>query len=73
MKVSCLEHEGPFEIDKKDMTMEITITEIKCPICKGDAYLKEIDVYVCSNCGLVWSVHYDFADYSFEKGGLAKE
>ena len=56
MKVSCMEHKGPFEIDKKDMTFETTVTVIKCPICKGDALLKEIDVYVCFDCGLVWSV-----------------
>ena len=56
MKVSCLEHEGPFEIPKEDMTFETTVTAIKCPICKGYATLREIDVYVCFDCGLVWCV-----------------
>jgi len=56
MKVSCMEHNGPFEIDKKDMKLEIIIRSFKCPICKGDALLKEIDVYACWDCGLVWCV-----------------
>ena len=71
MKVSCLEHEEKFEIAKEDMTLETTITIIKCPICKGNANLKEIDVYVCFDCGLVWTVDYDFEDYKKEKNNAS--
>jgi len=56
MKVRSWNHDGPYEIPKEDMTFETTLTSFKCPICKGKAYLNEIDLYICQSCGLGWSV-----------------
>jgi hypothetical protein len=56
MKVGCMEEKETFEIPEKDKTIEKAVVAIICPVCKQKAYMAEIDVYPCRDCGRVWCV-----------------
>ena len=56
MKVGCMEHEGTFEVEEESITYRMIVDSFKCPIYEGDAFVREIDVYKCFDCKLVWCV-----------------
>jgi len=55
MKVGCMEYDKTFEVEEESIVYRKLVVSFKCPICGGEAYRKETDVFLCS-CGLVWCV-----------------
>ncbi len=56
MKVSTLDEEKVYEIPDKDMTIREVVVSFVCPICQGNAYKMEPDLWQCSKCHVLWSV-----------------